>query len=114
MRKSLVILMAVCMMMLTACAAPKAAETSSTSGEQQKIAVVANSATDDHCIQLVEGFPDGRRGPWGTRWISFFPTMMMQSSRSCSNSAYRNNYVGIYVTHGKADYSYDLLKPRRG
>lgn len=23
----------------------------------------------------------------------------------------QNNYVGIYVTHGKADYSYDLLKP---
>lgn len=109
MRKSLVILMAVCLM-LTGCAAPKATGTSSTSGEQQKIAVVANSATDDHCIQLVEGFQTEGEA-LGYKVDIFLSNNDDAKFQELFEQCVQNNYVGIYVTHGKADYSYDLLKP---
>lgn len=103
--KKLVIILLATALILTGCATGK-----NGSSTPQKIAVVANSATDDHCIQLVEGFKAEGKA-LGYEVDIFLSNNDDAKFQELFEQCVQNKYVGIYVTHGKADYSYDLLKP---
>lgn len=109
MKRLSVLILAVCLL-LSACASTTPSGADKDSGEKQKIAVVANSATDDHCIQLVEGFQSEGEA-LGYAVDIFLSNNDDAKFQELFEQCLQNNYVGIYVTHGKADYAYDLLKP---
>lgn len=96
---------------LAAChsAQPAQAEKQS-AGSAAKIAVIRNSATDDHAIQFVEGCrAEGES--LGYQVDMFLSNNEDARFQELVDQAIQGDYDGLVISHGKADYSYDLLKP---
>lgn len=75
-----------------------------------KIAVIRNSATDDHAIQFVEGCRAEGEG-FGYQVDMFLSNNEDARFQELVEQAINGNYDGLVISHGKADYSYDLIKP---
>lgn len=97
--------------LLSACHASQPAQSNSQNpAASAKIAVIRNSATDDHAIQFVEGCrAEGEA--LGYQVDMFLSNNEDARFQELVEQAIQGDYDGLVISHGKADYSYDLLKP---
>lgn len=98
------VLLAAGVFLLSACAqTPKEA----TVGQ---IAVVRNLSSDDHTKQFLEGcVTEGES--LGYRVDTFISNGDDAKFQELVAQAIQKGYNGLIISHGKADYSYDMLKP---
>jgi simple sugar transport system substrate-binding protein len=98
-------------------AAPAAEETAEEvaipevfTGEQMKIAVIRNLPSDDHTKQFLDGARTEGES-FGMVVDTFIADNDDAKFQELVAQAIIKGYDGLIISHGKADYSYDMLKP---
>ena len=81
-----------------------------TSGEQMKIAVIRNLPSDDHTKQFLDGARTEGES-FGMIVDTFIADNDDAKFQELVAQAITKGYDGLIISHGKADYSYDMLKP---
>lgn len=89
---------------------PSTESAGDSAADKVKIAVVRNSATDDHAIQFVEGCRAEGEG-LGYQVDMFLSNNEDARFQELVEQAIQGDYDGLVISHGKVDYSYDLLAP---
>lgn len=81
----------------------------SCSKEATKIAVIRNLVHDDHTTQFIEGaIEEGQKR--GYIVDAFISNGDDAKTQELLNNAIDSKYSGIILSHGKEEYSYDLIK----
>lgn len=113
-------LAALCLALLAGCGAqqtqqtPQTQETQQTQQAQetpqkQSVAVIRNLVQDDHTVQFLEGaVQEGERA--GYTVDTFVSGGDDAKTQQLLQDAIDKGYAGIILSHGKQDYSYDLLR----
>lgn len=76
----------------------------------KKVAVVRNLTSDDHTKQFLEGCVSEGES-FGYTVDTFISDGDDAKMQTLVEQAIQKDYDGLIISHGKADYSYDLLKP---
>lgn len=87
-----------------------AKETSGEANDQIKIAVVRNLSSDDHTKQFLDGCKTEGEA-FGYKVDTFISDGDDAKMQELVAQAIQKDYDGLIVSHGKAEYSYDMLKP---
>jgi len=78
--------------------------------KQLKIAVVRNLPSDDHTKQFLDGARSEGES-FGFKVDTFIADNDDAKFQELVAQAIQKGYDGMIISHGKADYSYDMLKP---
>ncbi len=76
----------------------------------KKIAVIRNLTSDDHTKQFLEGCSSEGRS-FGYSVDTFISDGDDARMQTLVEQAIQKRYDGLIISHGKTDYSYDMLKP---
>lgn len=77
--------------------------------ENKNVAVIRNLVQDDHTVQFLEGaVEEGERA--GYTVDTFVTGGDDAKTQELLEEAINKNYAGIILSHGKEEYSYELLK----
>lgn len=76
----------------------------------KKVAVVRNLTSDDHTKQFFEGCV-GEGKSFGYSVDTFISDGDDARMQTLVEQAIQKRYDGLIISHGKTDYSYDMLKP---
>ncbi|MEM1484487.1 sugar ABC transporter substrate-binding protein [Oscillospiraceae bacterium PP1C4] len=87
-----------------------AAASESNSTTQKKVAVIRNLTSDDHTKQFLQGCVSEGES-FGYKVDTFISDGDDAKMQTLVEQAIQKDYDGLIISHGKADYSYDLLKP---
>ncbi len=79
-------------------------------GEQLKIAVIRNLPSDDHTKQFLDGTRSEGES-FGFKVDTFIADNDDAKFQELVAQAIAKGYDGLIISHGKKDYSYDMLKP---
>lgn len=120
MKKVLVLLLS-SMLLLTACGTNSQTSNNNSSGEKingvpdgvqggKKVAVIRNLPSDDHTKQFLDGARSEGES-FGFKVDTFIADNDDAKFQELVAQAIQKNYDGLVVSHGKKDYSYDMLKP---
>lgn len=104
MKRMAAFLLAATMLLLPACGQKTDQEGTA------KIAVVRNMPSDDHTKQFLEGCTTEGEA-LGYQVDTFISNGDDAKMQELVAAAIQKGYDGIIISHGKADYSYDMLKP---
>lgn len=104
MKRMAVFLLAVSLLLLPACGQKTEQEGA------VRIAVVRNMPSDDHTKQFLDGCTT-EGAALGYQVDTFISNGDDAKMQELVAAAIQNGYDGIIISHGKADYSYDMLKP---
>ncbi|RAI79217.1 ABC transporter substrate-binding protein [Macrococcoides caseolyticum subsp. hominis] len=105
MKKAVTILLASAVL-LTGCGAE---ENKTSSNNGKKIAVIRNLGSDDHTKQFIEGAQaEGKK--LGFKVDTFLSHGNDAKFKQLVNQAVLKKYDGVILSHGKEDYSYNLVK----
>lgn len=78
--------------------------------KQLKVAVVRNLPSDDHTKQFLDGARSEGES-FGFKVDTFIADNDDAKFQELVAQAIQKGYDGLIISHGKADYSYDMLKP---
>ena len=81
-----------------------------TSGKQIKVAVIRNLPSDDHTKQFLDGARSEGES-FGFKVDTFIADNDDAKFQELVDQAIAKGYDGLIISHGKKDYSYDMLKP---
>jgi len=81
-----------------------------TDGVQKKIAVIRNLPSDDHTKQFLDGARSEGES-FGFVVDTFIADNDDAKFQELVDQAITKGYDGLIISHGKKDYSYDMLKP---
>ena len=81
-----------------------------TSGKQIKVAVIRNLPSDDHTKQFLDGARSEGEA-FGFQVDTFIADNDDAKFQELVDQAIAKGYDGLIISHGKKDYSYDMLKP---
>ncbi len=81
-----------------------------TSGKQLKVAVIRNLPSDDHTKQFLDGARSEGES-FGFKVDTFIADNDDAKFQELVAQAIAKGYDGLIISHGKKDYSYDMLKP---
>ncbi len=81
-----------------------------TSGKQLKVAVIRNLPSDDHTKQFLDGARTEGES-FGFKVDTFIADNDDAKFQELVAQAIAKGYDGLIISHGKKDYSYDMLKP---
>jgi len=81
-----------------------------TSGKQIKVAVIRNLPSDDHTKQFLDGARSEGES-FGFQVDTFIADNDDAKFQELVAQAIAKGYDGLIISHGKKDYSYDMLKP---
>jgi len=81
-----------------------------TSGKQIKVAVIRNLPSDDHTKQFLDGARTEGES-FGFKVDTFIADNDDAKFQELVAQAIAKGYDGLIISHGKKDYSYDMLKP---
>jgi len=81
-----------------------------TSGKQIKVAVIRNLPSDDHTKQFLDGARSEGES-FGFQVDTFIADNDDAKFQELVDQAIAKGYDGLIISHGKKDYSYDMLKP---
>ncbi len=81
-----------------------------TSGKQIKVAVIRNLPSDDHTKQFLDGARSEGES-FGFKVDTFIADNDDAKFQELVDQAIAKGYDGLVISHGKKDYSYDMLKP---
>ncbi len=76
----------------------------------KKVAVIRNLTSDDHTKQFLQGCVSEGES-FGYTVDTFISDGDDAKMQTLVEQAIQKNYDGLIISHGKADYSYDMLKP---
>lgn len=76
----------------------------------KKVAVVRNLTSDDHTKQFLQGCVSEGES-FGYTVDTFISDGDDAKMQTLVEQAIQKDYDGLIISHGKADYSYDMLKP---
>ena len=79
-------------------------------GEAKKVAVIRNLPSDDHTKQFLDGARTEGEA-FGFTVDTFLADNDDARFQELVAQAITKGYDGLVISHGKADYSYDMLKP---
>ncbi len=79
-------------------------------GEQLEIAVIRNLPSDDHTKQFLDGARTEGES-FGFKVDTFIADNDDAKFQELVAQAITKGYDGLIISHGKADYAYDMLKP---
>ncbi len=80
------------------------------SGKQIKVAVIRNLPADDHTKQFLDGARSEGEA-FGFKVDTFIADNDDAKFQELVDQAIAKGYDGLIISHGKKDYSYDMLKP---
>ncbi len=80
------------------------------SGKQIKVAVIRNLPADDHTKQFLDGARSEGES-FGFKVDTFIADNDDAKFQELVDQAIAKGYDGLIISHGKKDYSYDMLKP---
>ncbi len=78
--------------------------------EPIRVAVIRNLPSDDHTVQFLDGARTEGES-FGFEVDTFIADNDDARFQELVAQAITNEYDGLVISHGKADYSYDMLKP---
>ncbi len=81
-----------------------------TNGKQIKVAVIRNLPSDDHTKQFLDGARTEGES-FGFKVDTFIADNDDAKFQELVAQAIAKGYDGLIISHGKKDYSYDMLKP---
>ncbi len=81
-----------------------------TNGKQIKVAVIRNLPSDDHTKQFLDGARSEGEA-FGFKVDTFIADNDDAKFQELVDQAIAKGYDGLIISHGKKDYSYDMLKP---
>jgi simple sugar transport system substrate-binding protein len=81
-----------------------------TNGKQIKVAVIRNLPSDDHTKQFLDGARSEGES-FGFKVDTFIADNDDAKFQELVDQAIAKGYDGLVISHGKKDYSYDMLKP---
>ena len=81
-----------------------------TNGKQIKVAVIRNLPSDDHTKQFLDGARSEGES-FGFKVDTFIADNDDAKFQELVDQAIAKGYDGLIISHGKKDYSYDMLKP---
>ncbi|MFZ5988524.1 MAG: sugar ABC transporter substrate-binding protein [Bacillota bacterium] len=122
--KKIVALLLATMFVLSACSTTSKPSGNSSSGEKiegvpeaitsnsggVKIAVIRNLPSDDHTKQFLDGARSEGES-FGFKVDTFIADNDDAKFQELVAQAIQKDYDGLIISHGKKDYSYDMLKP---
>jgi simple sugar transport system substrate-binding protein len=79
-------------------------------GKQLKVAVIRNLPADDHTKQFLDGARSEGEA-FGFKVDTFIADNDDAKFQELVDQAIAKGYDGLIISHGKKDYSYDMLKP---
>lgn len=114
--KRLALVLVALIMVLTGCNSGEQKATKKVEGVPDgvqggiKIAVVRNLPSDDHTKQFLDGARNEGES-FGFKVDTFIADNNDARFKELVAQAIQQDYDGLIISHGKADYSYDMIKP---
>lgn len=110
---SLILAATMCIFILAGCKTPQTQTPNKGAGNQEKqmkVAVVRNLPSDDHTKQFLDGCVSEGES-FGYKVDTFISNGDDAKFQELVAQAIQKGYDGLIISHGKKEYSFDMLKP---
>lgn len=109
---SLILAATMCIFILAGCKSPNQTQNNNAGNQekQMKVAVVRNLPSDDHTKQFLDGCVSEGES-FGYKVDTFISNGDDAKFQELVSQAIQKGYDGMIISHGKKEYSYDMLKP---